>query len=118
MKFKIFKKPTKALVHFKHWTRKKYGVFASLSKTVKICTLCLAYGMLVMPVKSKSQNQADTSYLQNEYALDEVVITGNLSPGVYSEVSRIVTVISKDEIGRAPVQSIPDLLDYALNVDI
>ncbi|MBN2520886.1 MAG: TonB-dependent receptor [Bacteroidales bacterium] len=118
MKSHIFIDKNKSIIYFKNWKRKKHAVFLSLKRIIKICALCLAYSILIYPVKSKSQEIIDTIYREKEYDLEEVVITGSLSPTVYSEVARIITVISKDEIEQAPVQSIQDLLDYALNVDI
>ena len=37
---------------------------------------------------------------------------------IYSEMGRVLTIINKDEISQAPVQSIDQLLDYVSGIDI
>ena len=48
----------------------------------------------------------------------EVSVSGARTSLIYSEVSRAISVISKEEIKSAPVQSISELLDYIGGVDI
>ncbi len=62
------------------------------------CNLCLA--------------QTDT------IKIDEVEISSYRVPTLYSETSRVVTIITKEEIEDTPVQSLQDLLEYAMNVDV
>ena len=50
--------------------------------------------------------------------LNEVIITGRKAPAVYSELSRIVTVIERNEIERMPVQSLSDILEYLVSADL
>lgn len=50
--------------------------------------------------------------------IDEIEVTAKRTPDLYSEVSRVISVITKAEIKRAPVQSIADLLEYSMNVDV
>jgi len=50
--------------------------------------------------------------------IKEIVISGQRSPSIHSELNRIVTVISKEQIRNAPVQSIQEILEYAVNVDV
>ncbi len=56
---------------------------------------------------------ADTTFVK-----DEVVVTASRVPQVYREISRVVSVINRDEIISMPVSSIDDILEYAANVDI
>lgn len=56
--------------------------------------------------------------LQDTIHLQEVTVTGSKAPAVYSELSRIVTVITKYEIERLPIQSISGILEYAISVDV
>ena len=50
--------------------------------------------------------------------INEVVISSDRVPVLYSETARIVSVISKKEIENAPIQSLQELLEYALNADV
>jgi vitamin B12 transporter len=50
--------------------------------------------------------------------IKQVEITASRVPVTYSEVSRVVAVISKADIALAPVQSLNELLEYALSVDV
>ncbi len=55
---------------------------------------------------------------QNKYVdINEITVTTHRTPTIYSETSRIVTIIHRDEIANAPVQSINELLEYVANVD-
>ncbi len=59
-----------------------------------------------------SPAQDDTLYL------NEIMVNACRVPTLYSESARVITIIDREEIKTAPVQSIPDLLEYALNVDV
>jgi len=56
--------------------------------------------------------QTDTVFIER------VDITSSRVPVTYSEVARVVAVIRRADISLAPVQSINELLEYALNVDV
>jgi len=103
-------------VHFKNWTRKKYAIYNSLRKIIKICILSITYTILI-PQKTTA-SQRDTIRINNKIDLEEVEVIGQRSPALYSEVSRIVTVITKNEIQSAPVQSAGDLLEYITGLDV
>lgn len=106
-------------VYFRKWTRKSFGAFCSLGKLVKICSLSLSYTLLVLPAKAKNTDQ-DTVVVKmpQEVDLEEVEITGQRTPAVFSEIGRAITVITKKEIESSPAQSLEDLLEYAQSVDI
>lgn len=57
-------------------------------------------------------SETDTVHLQ------EITITARKAPALYSDLSRIVTVIDKKEILRLPAQSLSGILDYAISVDV
>ena len=101
---------------FRHWTRARYGVFKSIGQQVAIATMVLAFSF-VFEVKT-TQAQADTAEVSKTYEMDEVVITGEQTPVLYSRLARVMTVLDKEEIESAPVQDITDLLEYVLNLDI
>ncbi len=50
--------------------------------------------------------------------IDEVEINSKRASELYNESSRVIHIISKEEINNAPVQSLAELLEYALNVDV
>ncbi len=99
------------LMIFRKWSNKSYAVFNSLSRTIKVCTLLVIYSIVSLPTGILAQTQ-DTLFI------DEVEISASRVPLLYSESSRVITVIGKEEIENAPVQSITELLEYALNVDV
>ena len=60
----------------------------------------------------------DTMGIQNTYSIDQVVVIGQRNQAVFSEVSRIIAIVRGDEIEKAGVQSIQDLLEFTSNIDI
>ncbi|MCH7657616.1 MAG: TonB-dependent receptor [Bacteroidetes bacterium] len=50
--------------------------------------------------------------------IKEIAVSGQRSPSIYSELNRVVTVIRKEQIRNAPVQSLQEILEYAVNVDV
>jgi len=52
------------------------------------------------------------------YQLDPVIITGSHIPDHHSRIARSVSVISREEIGRLPVDNVQGLLEYVNGIDI
>ncbi|MCK4631428.1 MAG: TonB-dependent receptor, partial [Bacteroidales bacterium] len=50
--------------------------------------------------------------------IKEIVVSGQRSPSIHSELNRVVTVIRKEQIRNAPVQSLQEILEYAVNIDV
>ncbi|MDO9341344.1 MAG: TonB-dependent receptor plug domain-containing protein, partial [Bacteroidales bacterium] len=88
-----------------------------MNKVIKICTLCLAYNIIVIPEKTQAQISSDSLQIKG-YELDDVVVTAERTPVEAQQAARIVTIITKSEIERAPAQSLNDLLRYIAGVDI
>ncbi len=60
-----------------------------------------------------------TSYTQSDSTqTDEVLITGKRVPHLYSKSSRILRIVTAEEIKNAPVQSVDDLLEYNAGLDV
>lgn len=57
-------------------------------------------------------SQTDTIHLK------ETEVMSSRIPTFYNESARVIQIINKEEITKAPVQSLSELLEYALNVDI
>lgn len=53
-----------------------------------------------------------------ETVTNPVVISATRQPSLYSEVSRIVTVISHEQITNSPVNNLDELLEYVSAVDV
>lgn len=101
---------------FKRWGGQKYSLFQALKKQVRIAVLAVTY-FLVAGV-SEAVAQPERSEVKMEFDLEEIEVSAQRVPVTYSQVARIVSVIEKDQIDAAPVNSIQDLLEYALSVDI
>lgn len=105
---------------FRHFGRAGYSLFAALGRELVIGVLSVATlshakanGVGVLPTVDRDSTKSD-----RELTLDEVSITGSRAPIASQQAARIVTVLERDEIQRAPVQSINDLLKYAVGVDV
>ena len=77
----------------------------------------MAYNIMVIPEKTQAQRSSDSLQIKG-YELDEVVFTAGRTPIEAQQAARIVTVITKSEIERAPAQNLNDLLRYIAGVDI
>ncbi len=113
----IFNKRTP--MTFKQFGRKGYSLFACLGREVLIGTLSVATltyakadGISVEPIKP------DTTKTSREVRLEEVNVTGSRAPLTRGQQARMVTVLERADIQAAPVQSINDLLKYAVGVDV
>ena len=101
---------------FKRWGRKAYSLFSALRKPVRIGVLLAVYTTVAEPELVFAQT--DSAKVSMEYNLDEIEVSAQRAPVAFSQVARIVSVIGREEIEAAPVQSIQELLEYALSVDV
>lgn len=62
--------------------------------------------------------QNDTTITNKKINLQEIEVSARRTPVIYSEIGRVVTVISKKEIEALPVQSVDQLLEYVAHVDV
>lgn len=105
------------IVHFSHWSRKSYAIFNSLSREVKICTLSVACSMVVSSTNVEAQ-VSDSLQHAMKAEIDEVVVTAEGAPVMLAKASKMVTVISRSEVERSPLQSIDALLEHSPSVDV
>ncbi len=107
---------SKPIVTFRQWGRKGYSIFTTLNKVVAIAFLAISYHVsaetLVSPVP------VDTTQVVFELDLDEIEVNAQRVPVTYSQVARIVSVIERAEIEKAPVESIQELLEFLPGVDV
>jgi vitamin B12 transporter len=106
-----------SIASFRCWSRKNYAVFNSLQKVIKICTLCVIYNIIASPGKMLAQKSSDTLQIKS-FELDNVLITAERTPVEAQQAVRIITVITRADIERAPVQNLNDLLRYISGIDI
>jgi len=118
----------KCLVHrtnhiliFRKFGRKGYSIFRSLHKIVRIGCLSVSYLLFATPSNGEGNMltvSRDTIRSIKDIEVEEIVVSAHRAPIVFSQVARIVKVIEKEDIQSMPVQSLQDLLRYALNVDV
>ncbi len=105
---------------FRRFGNKGYSLFACLGREVVISVLSVATlsharaeGIGAQPLPADTVTATD-----RELLLDEVSVTGTRAPLTASQAARIVTVLDREAIQAAPVQSVNDLLKYASGVDV
>ena len=106
---------------FRHFGNKGYSLFACLGREVvcsvlSVATLTYASAESVATDPVVTDSTAMTT--ASERMLDEVCVTGSRAPLTKSQAARMVTVLDRADIAQAPVQSINDLLKYAVGVDV
>ena len=117
-------KPTfqkRSVLKFKHFTNHGYSLFSVLGKEVLIGVLSVATlqnatakGISVETEKAET----DSTITNRGVMMEEVSVTGTRAPLTVSQQARMVTVLSREDIQAAPVQSVNDLLKYAVGVDV
>ncbi|MDR3061038.1 MAG: TonB-dependent receptor [Dysgonamonadaceae bacterium] len=117
MKQKLFLKDK--AYRFKRFTRKAYSVFNSMHKVVSIGVI--SGTMLTFVHSTESTAQTPSSSVRDsisEQDLDEITVTAAKAELTLKQAAKLVTVITKEEIARQPVQSIQDLLKTVAGVDV
>ena len=105
-------------MRFRRYSNRSYAVFSTLKSTVSIGVMTVAM-LASAPVSGVSAQTAENNNAGEKlYELEEVEVTGSRVPLTVSQAARIVTVLDREAIAAAPVQSINDLLKYAAGVDV
>ena len=117
-------KPTfqkRSVLKFKHFSNHGYSLFSVLGKEVLIGVLSVATlqnatakGISIETEKAET----DSTITNRGIMMEEVNVTGTRAPLTVSQQARMVTVLSREDIKAAPVQSVNDLLKYAVGVDV
>ena len=111
-------------LRFRHFTRKGWALFACLGRVVTIGVLSVATLESASAAsddsstKTKTELTDDGETTDKEATLDDVEVTGSRAPLALGQAARMVTVLSREEIQAAPVQSINDFLKLAVGVDV
>ena len=135
-RFKRMYKPRfnqRKALRFRQFTRKRYALFACLGRVVTIGVLSVATLQSATAAHrhvSTDEVVSDTTRTAEKEAtledpiidkvgdLEEIEVMGSRAPLALGQAARMVTVLSREEIQAAPVQSINDLLKYAVGVDV
>ena len=106
---------------FRQFGNKGYSLFACLGREV-VCSVLSVTTLTYASAESVSTNPVVTDSAAmttaREIVLEEVSVTGSRAPLTKSQAARMVTVLDRADIAQAPVQSINDLLKYAIGVDV
>ena len=106
---------------FHHFGNKGYSLFACLGREV-VCSVLSVATLTYASAESVATNPVVTDSVSTttarEMMLEEVSVTGSRAPLTKSQAARMVTVLDRSDIAQAPVQSINDLLKYAVGVDV
>ena len=106
---------------FRRFARNSYSVFNSIQKMVTIGVLS---GSALISAHAQSQTPAEAIFEGSkkesitEKELDEVVVTASKTNLPVNLAAKMVTLITSQDIERAPVQSIEDLLTHYAGIDI
>ena len=122
MKFQTLFNQRKA-IRFRQFTRKGYALFACLGRVVTIGVLSVATLQSASAASDDFSTKTETAddhqqKADKEATLDDVEVTGSRAPLALGQAARMVTVLSREDIQAAPVQSINDLLKMAVGIDV
>ena len=115
----IFNK--RSVLKFTHFTNKGYSLFSCLGREVVIGVLSVAtlsHATADGVTTSEELVTADSVRTNREVMLEGVSVMGTRAPLTQSQQARMVTILSRDDIQAAAVQSINDLLKLAVGVDV
>ena len=118
------------VVVWRQFTRKGYGIFASLRRVICIGVLSVttltASPNSFAPALSQGAGALSLTFSppwdgteeSSEEALPEVTVSGTMAPLSQLQAARIVCVITRQDIEQAAAQSVNDLLKLATGVDV
>ncbi len=117
-------KPTfnkRQVLVFRQFGNHGYSLFACLGREV-VCSVLSVATLTYASAESVSTHPVTADSVatktDRELMLDEVSVTGSRAPLTKSQAARMVTVLDRADIQQAPVQSVNDLLKYAVGVDV
>ena len=109
---------------WRHFAHKGFCAFASLHRQVRIGVLSVAtLGVAAQAEAQLNNASAPQTVLDDEQTeeakpMDEVTVSGTLAPLTQLQSARIVSVLQRQDIEQAGVQSINDLFKLATGVDV
>lgn len=118
-KYREFNK--REALKFTQFSNKGYALFSCLGKVVLVGVLSvptLTYAKADGVSTDTDKVDSTTWKTNREVVLDGVEVTGSRAPLTLGQAARMVVVLDRDQIAQAPVQSVNDLLKYAVCVDV
>ncbi len=110
---------TRSVLKFKHFANKAYALFSVLGTEVVVGVLSVTTLQSATAATLTNDNDAIADTLKRSaIALEGVDVVGTRAPLTQSQQARMVTVLSREDIQAAPVQSVNDLLKYVAGVDV
>ena len=106
------------IVTWKQYSNKGYSAFASLGKKIKIGVLAVTTLATVTPVQAETQAQESKETEGEGKTLEEISVTATMAPLTEMQQARIVTLLTREEIQQAGIQSVNDLLKLTSGVDV
>lgn len=105
---------------FRKFVRKAYSAFNSMSRVVNIgvLTSCILTTASLLDVTAQTTEKEVKIPEMEELELEEVMVMASKVEIPINRTAKLVTILSKEEIKQAPIQSIQDLLVYAANIDV
>ena len=107
-------------LRFKKFSRNNYAIFSSLGRAVSIGVLAvstLTYAK-ADSISTRPTLPSDSATISVAADLDEVVVTGSRAPLTQSQAAKIVGVITREDIHRAAMTTLNDVLKLATGVDV
>ena len=122
-------------LRFRQFTRKRWALFACLGRVVTISVLSVATLESASaatddittkrphPASPAEEELTDVAVAEDDLiekvdSLAGIEVTGSLAPLTTGQGVRVVTVLTREEILAAPVQSVNDLLKLTAGVDV
>ncbi len=100
---------------FKNWSNKKYAIFNSLHKVIRIGTLSFAYTLLqLQPLLAQNDTAAPLMFFE----LEEVESIAEIETEIYPANLRTISTILREQILTSPAPSLALLIDYQPLTDI
>jgi iron complex outermembrane receptor protein len=104
---------------FRRFARRNYAVFNSLHKVINtgVITGC----MLTFAATTETAAQSKVSAIRDsipEQELEELIVSSSKAELTLNQTAKLVTIITKDEIARQPVESVSDLLKNIVGLDV
>ena len=108
------------VIVFRQFQRKGYSLFACLGREVVISVLSVATlsSAKAAGISDETFRVDSAAQVNREVWLSDVGVTGSRAPLALGQAARMVTVLSREDIQAAPVQSVNDLLKLAVGVDV
>ncbi len=107
-------------VCFKHFSRKNYAIFRSLKLEIRICAL--AVPMLTFAHTESLASRSDSLRIVRQQMpdipLSATEVVGMRVPITFAETANYISVITREDIENAKVQTVNDLLKLCPGIDV